>query len=123
MKQTLITMSTFGLILATLFYFGGLVLMVGLWVICLTAIILLSFAIGSWWSRKLMADGAQIAIESASRNDQHDAEKIKALSDLTREAIKAKYDSLPAGNGYPALPASFVEGNFTIAGLDEESEK
>ncbi len=122
MKQSLITVFTFSLILATLFYFGGQVLIAGLGVIGLTTIILLSFAIGSNWTRKLIADGAQIAIESASRNDEHDATKIKALSDLTREAIKAKNESLAAGSGYPALPASFVEGNFTIAGLDEEAE-
>ncbi len=120
MKQTIITVIALSLLLAILFYFGGVILMAGLGVIGLVAVILLSFAIGSSWTRKLIADGAKIAIESASRNDEHDATKIKALSELTRDAIKAKAEGLQANSGYPALPQSFVEGAFTIAGLESE---
>ena len=124
MKQTILTVTTLSLVLAVLFYFGGIVLMAGLGVIGLVAVILLSFAIGSYWTKNLIMSGAQIAIESTSRNDEYDTRKIEALSnygkDVAKEAIKAKNKSLPAGSGYPALPPSFVEGSFTIAGLDDE---
>ena len=61
------------------------------------------------------------AIENQSRNDQYDAVRIKALSELTWEAIKANREELPAPQaGYPALPPfNAIDGTFTIAGLDE----
>ncbi len=126
-KPIIITTLLLTVILAGLFYAGGSVLAMGLGIIFATGIILASIALGSYWTRMLIADGAQIAIESASRNDEFDTRKIEALSnygkDVAKETIKAQNKSLPAGSGYPALPPppSFVEGrSFTIAGLDEE---
>ncbi len=123
-KPIVITTLLLAVILAVLFYFGGYVLMFGLSVLGLTAVILLSFAIGSYWTKNLIMSGAQIAIESTSRNDEYDTRKIEALSnygkDVAKEVIKVKNEGLPAGSGYPALPPSFVEGSFTIAGLEDE---
>jgi hypothetical protein len=116
MKITIVLVLMLTFILATLFYLGGYVLLAGLGAIALTSLLILAFAIGSSWTRKLINDGARIAIEATSRNDQHDAQKITALAGLTREAIKAKMDSL---NGYPALP-DIVDGSFTITGLESE---
>ena len=88
----------------------------------LTSVIFLSFALGVKWAHKLMTDGAKLAIESASKNDEYDAVKVKALAELTREAIKAKHETLPAPQtGYPALPPiNAIDGTFTIAGLENE---
>lgn len=125
MKRTIISMifnlSVFSIILAILWYFGGYALLVGLGAIGLTAVIFASFAFGVKWSHKLMTDGARLAIDSQAKNDEYDAVKIKALSELTREAIKAKQEALPAPQvGYPALPPfNTIDGTFTIAGLDE----
>ncbi len=108
-------------------YIGGMAFFVGLGAVALTALILV--AVGAWWNRRAMLDGAQLAINSASKNDEHDASKIKALADLTREAIKARNQATasaptaPAVGGFPALPpfgGEVVETSFTIAGLEEE---
>ena len=121
MKQQILTLFVLTLIFVTMFYFGGYVLMVGLGVIGLTTIIFISFAMGAKVSRLLMTEGARLAIESTSRNDEHDAAKIKALSDLTREAMKAKNSAWQTNDTYPALsPFNTVDGTFTIAGLEDE---
>lgn len=127
MKRTIITMmfflTVFSIILAILWYFGGYALLVGLGAIGLTAVIFASFALGVKWSHKLMVTGAKLAINSQAKNDEYDAIKIKALSELTREAIKAKREELPASQGYPALPPfNAIDGTFTIAGLEETEE-
>lgn len=122
MKQQLFTLLVLGILVSVLFYFGGYALLVGLGVIGLTAIIFGSFALGARWARSLMSEGARLAIESASRNDAHDAIKIKAMADLGRELVKARNQVLPAGDSYPALPplSGVVDGSFTIAGLEDE---
>ena len=114
-------LTVFSIILATLWYFGGYALLVGLGAIGLTVVIFMSFALGVKWSHKLMVTGAELAINSQAKNDEYDAVKIKALSELTREAIKAKQEALPAPQaGYPALPPfNAIDGTFTIAGLDK----
>ena len=123
MKQTILIIFVLSVILAILFYLGGYVLMAGLGAIALTTIIFMAFALGVKWAHRLMTDGAKLAIESTSNNDKHDALKIQALADLTREAIKAKHESLSKTTGYPALPLlNTVEGTFTIAGLEDEEE-
>jgi hypothetical protein len=121
MKQTVLTVCVLSIILATLFYLGGYILLTGLGALALTAIIFTAFALGARWANKLMTDGARLAIESTSNNDRHDAIKIQALAGLTREAIKAKNESLPPPSGYPALPPlDAIEGDFSIAGIEDE---
>jgi len=123
MKQVIILMLLVAALSGGLLYAGGTVLAIGLGVLTLTTIILVAFALGGWWTARTMRLGAKLATEAASRNDQHDAVKIKALAQLTREAIKAKNQALPTEARYPALPPlpfESVEGTFTIAGLDEE---
>jgi hypothetical protein len=125
MRQAILVMFLVSVLLAALWYFGGYALLAGLIAITLVIVIFGAFALGASWSRKLMGDGARLAIESSSRNDQFDAVKIKALAELTREAIKAKNEALPAPGGFPALPPfnygqNTIDGAFTIAGLDEE---
>lgn len=116
MKQTIFLIVITTGFLAGLIYLGGAALAIGLGAISLTAVIFGAFALGSWWTAKVMAAGAKIAITSAGQNDAHDAMKIKALAGLTQEAIKAK--NLPPAN-YPILPFNTVDGTFTIAGLDD----
>lgn len=121
MKMWIIVLSFVGVILAVLAWFGGTPFFIGLGVVALTVIILVSFALGGYWTFTTMKEGARLAIESASRNDEHDATKIKALSELTREAIKAKNEAQANGGGYPALPPlNAIDGSFTIAGLESE---
>lgn len=123
MKQTILIIFVLSIILATLFYVGGYALMVGLGALALTTIIFMAFALGVKWAHRLMTAGAKLAIESTSNNDKHDALKIQALAGLTREAIKAKQETLSRTTGYPALPPlNTVEGTFTIAGLEDEEE-
>lgn len=127
MKQIILVVLTLSIVTATLFYLGGYMLLIGLGAMALTALLVLAFAIGSSWTRKLINDGARIAIESTSKNDQYDAVKIQALANLTREAIKAKQEALPNNAGYPALPMGdtmpqfdTIDANFTITGLESE---
>lgn len=112
---------------AILFYFGGVVLLTGLGAISLLLLAGLAFFIGHRWTLRTMQAGAQIAIDAASNNDRHDAQKIQALSGLTREAIKARqadFQQTKKASGLPALPAwTAVDGQFTIAGLDDEPEE
>jgi len=112
-------------------YAGGVVLAIILGVLGLSAIMLAAFTLGSRWSRKMIQEGAQIAISSGAVNDQHDALKTKALAELVGHALKQfKHNAPPAG--FPAMPSlppipdhplmltDYSEANFTIAGLDEE---
>src|SRR5262245_21441336 len=87
MKQTILIVSVLSILLAILFYLGGYILMVGLGGLALSALIFGAFILGAKWAHQLMTDGAKLAIESVSNNDKHDALKIQALADLTREAI------------------------------------
>lgn len=123
MKHIILIILLVSTFLGILFYVGGYTLMAGLGALALTTIIFAAFSLGVKWAHRLMSDGARLAIESASNNDKHDALKIQALADLTREAIKAKQESLSHPTGYPALPPlNTVEGTFTIAGLEDEEE-
>ena len=124
MKQTIMVTLVTTTLLAGLFFLGGYYLLAGLGAVGLTTIIFLAFGLGAQWCRKLMTDGARLAIEAASRNDDHDARKIAALAKLTGEAIRIKTEapannSYPLVTGYPALPPTTTDGAFTIAGFDD----
>ena len=114
-----------------IWYAGGLVLAIILGVLGLSTIVLVAFTLGSRWSRKMIQEGARIAISSGAVNDQHDALKTKALAELVGHALKQfKHNTPPTG--FPAMPSlppipdqplmltDYSEANFTIAGLDDE---
>lgn len=85
-------------------------------------VILGLFSIGVWVGSKrtkeLIELGADIVLRGQQINDTWDARKMQALGQFGREVIKVKQDSL-AAQQYPALPPAWVDGTFTIAGLDD----
>jgi len=123
MKQgVLISAIISGSLIGLWLMIGSTGVAIGLAVITLTSIVFAAFALGSWWTRQTLMDGAQLANERATATDQYDAIKMKAITDLIREIIKLKSENLSPPHEFPALPLSkyqAVEGSFTIAGLDE----
>lgn len=112
-----------GALVATLFYYGGPVLLAVLGFLAALAVLVFVYKLGQRDAHRLMTEGAKLVIQASNNNDRNDAAKIQALSLLTREAIKATgKNQAQASSGYPVLP-SFTEGDFTIAGLDEEIEQ
>lgn len=123
MKRTTIITLLFTGLLVGLFYLGGFWLAVGLATLATTAIIFSAFALGSMWTARTMQAGANIAIKAQAVNDQYDAIKAKSFADFGREIARLKQDSPQAAPQYPALPPAWVDGSFSIAGLDAEREE
>jgi Zn-dependent protease with chaperone function len=100
---------------------GGVALAIAIGVILFIVVIFLAFAFGSWWSSKLMTQGAKIALQAQQSDDRRDTVQINALSGLVKEVLKVR--GLPAeANHYPALPANSdtVEAAFIVSGLEDE---
>jgi len=68
--------------------FGGAVLAVTLAGVALTALIFAAFALGSIWTHKSMQTAANLIIQSTTKNDEHDAMKMRALADVLNQALK-----------------------------------
>lgn len=102
---------------ASFFYFGGPVLLIILGGLTLIVSHLGAYLMGEKRSEKraerLIKTGAGIVTSAVSRNDQYDAVKIKAMSNLLQEAVKANGSRLPllgAGGAPGAL--EFEDGVF-----------
>jgi hypothetical protein len=72
---------------------GGALVIVGL-------ALLVGVLIGGFWTRRAMADGAQIALKAQAVNDAWDAKKTAAFAGLMREGAAIGRQS----PGLPALP-------------------
>lgn len=87
--------------------FGGAVLAISLGVIGLTALIFIAFTLGSLWTHKSMQTGANLVIQSTSKNDEHDAIKMRALAEVLNQALKFSHtqqQKLQTSHQYPPLP-------------------
>jgi len=69
----------------------------------LSLIVVTAVAVGAWWTRKAMADGANIALQAQTVNDQWDARKTAAFATLAKEMYRAGQAALPGGQNL-ALP-------------------
>jgi hypothetical protein len=101
-------------------------LLVGLLVVVSILILLGVFFAGVYVARDMMRQGADLVLRGQKLNDQYDALKMAGLANFGREItrIKANVATVAPMNGqpqYPALPAfSTLEGDFSIAGLEDE---
>jgi hypothetical protein len=97
-------------LLIALVVVGGVLLILGV------------FFAGVYVARDMMGRGADIALKAQQLNDQWDAAKMAGLAHFGREIVKVKGDALAiSGQQYPALPPlGTLDGNFTIAGLDND---
>ena len=81
---------------------GGALAVVGL-------ALLVGVVIGGYWTRRAMADGAQIALKAQAVNDTWDARKTAAFAGLMREG--ASIGRQAPGN-LPALPTLPGQGDY-----------
>jgi len=65
-----------------------LVAMVVVGLIVVGLVVALAFLLGSWWSRKLMESGAEIALKAQVSDDNRDRAQIAALTQYGREIAK-----------------------------------
>ena len=129
MKSTMIGLLTIGLIVGILWaVLGGTALAIAFGVTVLVLIILSAFGLGSWWSSRLIEQGAAIALKAQGSDDRRDVVQMNALAGLVKETLKIR-GSLPTSNPYPALPfrqedtewrQQSFKTSFIIEGLDEE---
>ena len=75
---------------------GGALVIVGL-------ALALGVLIGGYWTRRTMADGAEIALRAQQVNDEWDARKTAALASLMRQGATIGRQS-PLLPGLPGLP-------------------
>jgi hypothetical protein len=105
---------------------GGALVIVGL-------ALLVGVVIGGYWTRRAMADGAQIALKAQAVNDTWDAKKTAAFAGLMREGAAIGRQS---PGGLPALPAlpgqtdtylpplvEFGQAHFQVIDNDGEVEQ
>lgn len=122
MKYLMIGLILVNLLMGLLWYaFGGLVLAVILVTLILVALLIATFALGSWWSSKLMERGARIALQAQTSDDRRDSLQINALTGLVKETLRIRSNQ-NNGLSYPSLPfgEETVDASFTIAGLEDE---
>ena len=119
---------------------GGVILTIAVGVLVLVIALLGAFGLGSWWSSRLLEQGARIALEAQLSDDRRDTIQVKALTGLMRDTLKARNGS-PQTAQYPALtfgtqpestnaqrPADAqypldiqpIDASFTVSGLDDE---
>ncbi len=84
-----------------------------------------AFALGSWWSSKLMREGANIALVAQVSGDKKDLSQTSALVGLIRETLKIRNEQQVQTNvpQFPALPdnGQVIDAEFNISGLDEDN--
>jgi hypothetical protein len=129
MKYGMMGLGTVALITGVLWsVLGGTVLAIIFGSTILVTIILSAFALGSWWSSRLIQQGAAIALKAQGSDDRRDMIQMNALAGLVKETLKIR-GSLPVQNQYAALPfrpeatpwgETAFKTDFIIEGLDEE---
>lgn len=98
-------------------------LQVALASVLVVLLVLIIFFAGGYIYRDAMMMGADIVLRGHQINEAAEAKKMQALGTFGREVIKVKSDSLQAGQQYPALPPGWIDGQFTITGLDDGDVK
>lgn len=123
-KTALIIFALFSLavLLGGLAWFGGLPLLVGLGGLMLGASHLGAYHLGEMRAERraerLIKTGAALVKDAVTRNDEQDTAKIKAITGLLQETVKASRTTGPTSLPLPALgpgaPAAltFEEGVF-----------
>lgn len=102
---------------------GGQALTIALAVLLILAVLITLFALGSWWSAKLFAHGAKIALEAQTSDDRRDQTQIKALSKLATDMLKAGQQQT-AHPQYPRISppgGDVIDGQqrFIVDGLED----
>lgn len=123
MKYLIILFAGITLIIAILWLtIGGQLLAVLLGATFLVLVIFAAFALGSWWSSKLMREGANIALVAQVSDDKRDLSQTSALVGLIRETLKIRNEQTQINiPQYPALPDNGpIDAEFNISGFDEE---
>ncbi len=77
--------------------------------------LLLGVVIGGLWTRRAMADGAQMALRAQAVNDAWDAKKTAAFASLMREGASIGRQ----GTALPALPLPGAIETLTLPPLAE----
>jgi hypothetical protein len=105
---------------------GGTALGIGLAVTGAVSLLFAVFALGGWWSARLMRAGAEIALQAQASDDNRDLAQVRAIAGVVETTLKlAKVNNAPPPletnftlerPDRPALPS------FTIDGLDPEDE-
>jgi hypothetical protein len=67
---------------------GSTALIIGLSVIGLLLYGAMCAIAGAWWTERAVQKGASLSIDSASKNDAHDAQKMDALAGLVEAVVK-----------------------------------
>lgn len=129
MKIAIVGLTCLTLIIAVLWFtIGGPALAIAAGILAIVAVVFSAFAAGSWWSARLMREGAQIALAAQVSDDKRDITQINALAGLVKETLKIRGELTGGGSTgaqYPALPFStggVIDGDFRIANLPDESE-
>lgn len=121
MTKPLTALTTITIITSALWLtIGGTALAIATGAIVFVSAIFGAFALGSWWSAKLMREGAEIALQAQISDDKRDSVLIREIGQLARKF--SERPQLSSGD-YPLLPfgeSETVEADFTIAGLDED---
>ncbi|MEM7032018.1 MAG: hypothetical protein AAF629_20865 [Chloroflexota bacterium] len=106
--------------------YGGIVVTIIFVTLAITTLLISAFGLGSWWSTRLIQQGATIALQAQSSDDQRDITQIKALASLVKETLRFQQPA-PSQQTYPLLKLETervgaieaIDADFTIAGLDE----
>lgn len=123
MKYIIILFVGITLLIAMLWLtIGGQLLAVLLGATFLVLVIFAAFALGTWWSSKLMREGANIALVAQVSDDKRDLSQTSALVGLIRETLKIRNEQVPINMPqFPALPdnSQTIDAEFNISGFDE----
>ena len=106
--------------------YGGAVVTIILVTLAITTLLISAFGVGSWWSTRLIQQGATIALQAQTSDDRRDMVQINAITSLVKETLKIR-QAIPAQETYPLLgfdaqplgSADTIDADFTIAGLEE----
>ena len=104
------------------FLLGNTAVLISLGVLFLSGIIILSIALGSWWTKSVMESGAQIALAAQVSDDKRDGMLIQQIGNLLRKGAEIGYGQNRAESPqYPQLPAPdnrIEDIEFRIEGFD-----
>lgn len=110
-------------VLIATFYFllGNAAVLISLGALFLSGVIILSIALGSWWTKRIMESGAQIALSAQSSDDRRDSVLIRQIGMLLGKGAEIGYGhSRSETSQYPQLPApdAVEDIEFRIEGFD-----
>jgi hypothetical protein len=117
----------FGVLWATI---GGAAMAILFAAVFWLASVVLAYALGRGHEAEAMKRGAEVALRAQVSDDRRDMAQMGAIVRIIKEVgpLVRQMDRGSTGQAdYPALmpppPGAFTEGDFRIAGLDEDVEQ